>query len=136
MTILYVAFVWFVAYRPAMSSQQQPTKQRQKLTEGPVQGHLFRLGIPMSIGIFAVMSAAVVDTFYISKLGTTPLAAVAFCVPLIFVIQALSIGLGAGASSVVSRAAGEGDHDRLSRQTTDSVLLAVLVVTGFAIVGY
>ncbi|MBL4618267.1 MAG: MATE family efflux transporter [Robiginitomaculum sp.] len=136
MTILYVAFVWFVAYRPAMSSQQQSTKQRQKLTEGPVQGHLFRLGIPMSIGIFAVMSAAVVDTFYISKLGTTPLAAVAFCVPLIFVIQALSIGLGAGASSVVSRAAGEGDHDRLSRQTTDSVLLAVLVVTGFAIVGY
>ncbi|VAV90172.1 Multi antimicrobial extrusion protein (Na(+)/drug antiporter), MATE family of MDR efflux pumps [hydrothermal vent metagenome] len=98
-------------------------------------GHLLRLGIPMSIGIFAVMSAAVIDTFYVSRLGTTPLAAISFCVPLLFVLQSLSVGLGAGASSVVSRAAGEGDHDRLSRQTTDSVLLAILIVAIFATIG-
>ena len=135
-SVLFLAFSGFVAYRPAMSSLQKSSRPRHKLTEGPVSGHLFRLGIPMSIGIFAVMSATIVDTFYISRLGTIPLAAVAFCVPLIFVMQSLSVGLGAGASSVVSRAAGEGDHDRLSRQTTDSVLLAILVVTGFAIIGF
>ncbi len=120
----------------AMTNSVKSKKSRPKLTEGPILGHLLRLGIPMSIGIFAVMSAAVVDTLYISKLGTTPLAAVAFCVPLIFVLQSLSIGLGAGASSIVARAAGEGDHDRLSRQVTDSILLAFLIVSSFAAIGY
>jgi len=120
----------------AMTITSKPTKARAKLTEGPVLGHLLRLGIPMSIGIFAVMSASVVDTFYVSRLGTTPLAAVSFSVPLLFVLQSLSVGLGAGAASVVARAAGGGDHDRLSRQTTDSILLAVLIVTVFATVGF
>ncbi len=119
-----------------MKTETSNKKSRPKLTEGPVLSHLLRLGIPMSIGIFAVMSASVIDTFYVSRLGTTPLAAVSFCVPLLFVLQSLSVGLGAGASSVVSRAAGEGDHDRLSRQTTDSVLLAFLIVAAFATAGY
>ena len=119
-----------------MTFAPKSTKSRAKLTEGSVLNHLLRLGIPMSIGIFAVMSASVVDTFYVSRLGTTPLAAVSFSVPLLFVLQSLSVGLGAGAASVVARAAGGGDHDRLSRQTTDSILLAVLIVTVFATVGF
>jgi putative MATE family efflux protein len=123
-------------YRPVMTNPETQKKARSKLTEGPVLQHLLRLGIPMSIGIFAVMSASVVDMFYIGRLGTTPLAAIAFCVPLIFVLQSLSVGLGAGASSVVSRAAGEGDHDRLARQATDSILLAFLIVVTFAVIGY
>jgi len=120
----------------SMTNAIKAKQPRPKLTEGPVLGHLLRLGIPMSIGIFAVMSASVIDTFYVSRLGTVPLAAVSFCVPLLFALQSLSIGLGAGAASVVARAAGEGDHDRLSRQTTDSVLLALLIVAAVAVIGY
>ncbi len=98
-------------------------------------GHLIRLGIPMTIGIVAVMSAGVVDTYYVSRLGTVPLAAISFCVPVLFVLQSISIGLGAGASSVVSRAAGEGDHDRVSRLVTDAIALAVLVVAVVSVAG-
>lgn len=96
---------------------------------------MLRLGIPMSIGIMAVMSASIVDTYWVSKLGTDPLAAIAFCVPVLFVMQSLSVGLGAGAASVVSRAAGSKDHDSVARQATDSILLAVLIVAAFAILG-
>lgn len=133
---MFLALKRFVAYRRSMVKPKPTNRIRPKLTEGSVQGHLIRLGIPMTIGIFAVMSATVVDTFYISRLGTIPLAAVSFCVPLIFVMQSLSVGLGAGAASVVARAAGEGDHDRLSRQATDSIVLALLIVGCVATAGY
>ncbi|MDQ7077350.1 MAG: MATE family efflux transporter [Robiginitomaculum sp.] len=120
-----------------MNPEDKKHKARQKrdLTKGPVMGHLIRLGIPMTIGIVAVMSAAVVDTWYISRLGTVPLAAISFCVPVLFAMQSLSIGLGIGASSVVSRAAGEGNRDQLARLVTDALLLAVLVVATVSIVG-
>jgi MATE family, multidrug efflux pump len=120
-----------------MSPEDKKHKARQKrdLTKGPIMGHLIRLGIPMTIGIVAVMSAAVVDTWYISRLGTVPLAAISFCVPVLFAMQSLSIGLGIGASSVVSRAAGEGNRDHLARLVTDALLLAVLVVATVSIVG-
>lgn len=120
-----------------MRSEDKPQKSRKKhdLTKGPVRGHLVRLGIPMTIGIVAVMSAGVVDTFYVSRLGTVPLAAISFCVPVLFILQSISIGLGAGASSVVSRAAGEGDHDRVSRLVTDALVLAILVVAVISVLG-
>ncbi len=120
-----------------MSAKDKALHARQKrdLTKGPVMGHLLRLGIPMAIGIVAVMSAAVVDTFYISRLGTVPLAAISFCVPVLFVLQSLSIGLGAGASSVVSRAAGEGNRDHVARLVTDAIALAVLIVAAVSVLG-
>ncbi len=110
-------------------------RQKRDLREGPVMAHLIRLGIPMTIGIVAVMSAAVVDTYYISRLGTVPLAAISFCVPVLFALQSLSIGLGIGASSVVSRAAGEGSRDHLARLVTDALMLAVLIVATVSVVG-
>lgn len=110
-------------------------RKKKDLTKGPVMGHLIRLGIPMTIGIVAVMSAAVVDTYYISRLGTIPLAAISFCVPVLFALQSLSIGLGIGASSVVSRAAGEGNRDHLARLVTDAVLLAVIIVATISVIG-
>ncbi len=116
-----------------MSAEKK--KQKRDLTKGPIRGHLLRLGIPMAIGIVAVMSAGIVDTYYVSRLGTVPLAAISFCVPALFVLQSISIGLGAGASSVVSRAAGEGNHDHVSRLVTDSIVLAILVVATISIAG-
>lgn len=120
-----------------MTIEDKKTKASQKrdLREGAVSGHLLRLGIPMTIGIVAVMSAAVVDTYYIGRLGTVPLAAMSFCVPVLFALQSLSIGLGIGVSSVVSRAAGEGNRDHLARLVTDGLFLAIILVATISIVG-
>ncbi len=121
-----------------MNSEDKQAHARKKrdLTQGPIMDHLLRLGIPMTIGIVAVMSAAVVDTWYISRLGTVALAAISFCVPVVFALQSLSIGLGIGASSVVSRAAGEGNRDHMARLVTDALLLAVLIVAVVSVVGW
>ncbi len=89
----------------------------------------------MMWGILAVFSNAVVDTFFLSRLGTTPLSAIAFAFPVIMVVHSLSIGLGAGAASVVSRAIGAGDGQVVKRRATDSLILSVVLISAVAAIG-
>src|SRR6056297_2160753 len=98
------------------------------LTAGPVWRNLVRLAGPMMFGIAAVMSVQLVDTYFVGKLGTAPLAALSFSFPIALTLASLSIGLSAGAASVVSRAVGRGHRRRTRRLATDSLMLAIVVV--------
>ncbi len=77
----------------------------------------------------------VIDTAYVGRLGEAPLAAMGFIFPVMMFIGALGIGLGMGASSVISRAVGQGNLARVRRLTTDSVLLAACSGVVFLAVG-
>jgi putative MATE family efflux protein len=105
------------------------------LTQGPVGRTLLRLAWPMLMGIFGMVLFNLADTFFVSKLGTEPLAALSFTFPVVLIIASLALGLGTGASAVISLAIGEGDHHRVRRLTTDSLLLALLVVVLFVALG-
>lgn len=98
------------------------------LTRGSIPGHLARLGLPMVLGVFAVLSISLVDTYFVGQLGTDELAALSFTFPVVLTISSLSIGLSAGASSIVSRSIGSGDARSTRRLATDSLLLTGLVV--------
>jgi putative MATE family efflux protein len=105
------------------------------LVEGPVGRTLFRLTTPMVFGMIGMVAFNIVDTFFVGKLGTDELAALSFTFPVVLVITSLALGLGTGASAVISRAIGEGDHDKVKRLTTDSLVLSVLIVMIFVVVG-
>ncbi|QKX17377.1 MATE family efflux transporter [Microbulbifer sp. YPW1] len=104
------------------SNRNQPS-----LLEGPVAGHLRRLALPMVWGILATMSFNVVDTYFVAQLGSAPLAAMSFTFPVVMVINALAIGLGAGTSSAVARAYGAGDMQRVRQLVSDATFLALLI---------
>ncbi len=106
------------------------------LTEGPVSGALFRLAAPMVVGVTAVLSVSLVDTYFVGRLGTEALAALSFTFPVTFTLSSLSVGLGAGASSVLARVLGAQDESRAKRITTDSLVLSLLVVTIACTAGY
>ncbi|MEO0617785.1 MAG: MATE family efflux transporter [Pseudomonadota bacterium] len=119
----------------AHASQEQATDKRD-LTEGPVRGHLINLSVPMVWGIVAAMSISLADAYFLGQIGTTELAAISFTFPVVFTFTTLAIGLGAGASSVVSRAIGEGDRSTVRRLATDAMILAVMIVILVCIIGY
>ncbi|GGY45682.1 MATE family efflux transporter [Parvularcula lutaonensis] len=106
------------------------------LTEGPVAGHLARLGLPMVIGVAAVLSVSLADTFFLGKLGTEELAAISFTFPVVLTITSLGIGMSAGASSVASRAIGRGDMDRTRRLATDAMILSFIIVALVSVAGW
>ena len=110
-------------------------KGKASLIEGPVGRRLLFLTVPMVAGIFAITTFNLVDTFYVAQLGTDELAAMGFIFPVVMFVQSIALGLGIGTASVLSRAIGEGDHRRVRRLTTDSLILAVLIVVVFVAVG-
>jgi putative MATE family efflux protein len=89
----------------------------------------------MIFGVIGIQAFNLVDTFFVGKLGVHELAAMSFTFPVVFIVGGISLGLGLGASALISRAIGEGDWHRVQRLTTDSLSLAVLIVALFVAVG-
>ncbi|MEL7211361.1 MAG: MATE family efflux transporter [Pseudomonadota bacterium] len=106
------------------------------LTSGSTSQKLFQLAGPMVFGIIAVISVSLIDTYYVGQLGTQQLTALSFTFPVTLTVSSLAIGLGAGASSVVSRAVGSDDMADAKRLATDSLGLALLLVICVATIGY
>jgi len=106
-----------------------------RLTEGPVGRHLVSLTIPMIWGILAFMTFNVADTYFVGRLGSSQLAAMSFTFPVVMILFSIGIGLGAGTSSIVARAIGVGDRERVKRLTTDGLILAFLTVVVLSILG-
>ena len=113
------------------------TPNKQDLTHGDILYHLRRLSLPMVMGIFAIVSTTLVDTYYISLLGTDELAAISFAFTISFAVFSLILGLGVGASSVISRTIGSGDMQSVRRITLHclaaggffSVILTIIGLT-------
>lgn len=92
----------------------------------------------MVLGIIAVQSISLADTYFIGKLGATELTALSFSFPVALTLGAFSLGLSAGAGSVVSRAFGADEEATGRRLARDAVLLSaglVLVVAALAMLG-
>jgi len=110
-------------------------KHQAVLTNGPIGRTLIQLTLPMMVGMIGMVIFNLVDAYFIAKLGTNELAAMAFTLPVILLQGSISMGLGVGASAVISRLIGEGDPNKVKRQTTDSLILSVLIVLFFVVIG-
>ncbi|MAK64433.1 MAG: MATE family efflux transporter [Maricaulis sp.] len=105
------------------------------MTEGPIFGHVVRMIMPMSFGILAMMLVGIIDTYWVGTLGTAQQAAVQMSFPVTMLVMSVSIGLGAGAVSAVSRAAGRKDGSSISRISTDAMTLTLLSVGAVSLLG-
>ncbi|MEE8441062.1 MAG: MATE family efflux transporter, partial [Spirochaetia bacterium] len=117
------------------STAGRRSSARAQLTDGNVPRMLIRLTIPMVFGMLSMVLYNLVDTLFVGRLGKDQLAALSFTFPVVLVISSLALGVGMGASAAISRAIGAGDGDRVRRLTTDSLVLAVLIVGTFATAG-
>ena len=115
-------------------------KASYSLTKDDIQPTLVAMTLPMLVGMITLMTFNLVDTFFISMLGTVQLAAISFTFPVSFTLISLSIGLSIGTSAVIAKALGGGN---LTEARTDgqvalwlsAVLVAVLAVLGYVFTG-
>ena len=111
-------------------------KNPSDFTEGPVHTHLIRLTGYMTLGFISFMTASLIEAIYIGVLGTNELAAISFTFPLVMLLQGVSMGLGIGASSVVARAVGSGDTERVRRLITHCLVLVTVVILFLTLITY
>ena len=102
------------------SQRTEPFTQKQKhsLVEGSIRASLIRMTLPMIVGMFMMFTFSLVDTFFVSLLGTAELTAISFTFPVTFTIMSLAIGLGIGASAVVAKYIGREDLVRAKESST------------------
>ncbi len=113
-----------------------PAAGRAKLTQGKILPQLIKLTIPMMAGMVGMVVFNIVDTFYIGQLGSEQLAAMGYTFPVVMFITSISIGLGMGASAVISNEIGKGSFEKVRHLATNSLLLGFPVVALFALAGF
>ena len=88
------------------------------LIEEPIQQSLIRMTMPMIIGMIMLFTFSLVDTWFISFLGTESLTAISFTFPVTFTVMSMAIGLGIGASAVVASYLGASQSDKAKESAT------------------
>lgn len=106
------------------------------ILKDPVNKVLMRLTLPMIFGLLSIIIFNLVDTFFVSRLGTDALAAFSFTFPVVTFLGSLAMGFSIAATAVVSRAIGAKNQAKVKRLTTDAVFLAVILVGLLTVVGY
>ncbi|MBL4601168.1 MAG: MATE family efflux transporter [Emcibacteraceae bacterium] len=111
------------------------TPTRIDLTTGSVHRHLIRMALPMIFGLTASMSFSFVDLYFIGTLGDDSLAAMGFVARVIMIIFSATIGLSAGISSVLARAAGSNNQEEVKKIATNTFILTLLLSVFFTVSG-
>ncbi|HEX6059298.1 MAG TPA: MATE family efflux transporter [Gemmatimonadaceae bacterium] len=97
----------------------------QDYTDGPIGRSVVLLAIPMVLEMAMESVFAIVDIFFVSRLGANAVAAVGLTESLLAVVYALAMGLGIGATALVARRVGEKDPEGAADGAVQAVALAV-----------
>ena len=110
-------------------------RKNSDLIQGPITPTLLKMAGGMLFGLLAMSAFNAVDTYFVGQLRSSQLAAMGFTFPVVMILNSVSLGLGIGLSSTVSRAIGSGNHHKVQRLTADGLLLAFLIVIILASIG-
>src|SRR5688572_32442567 len=92
-------------------------------TTGPIGRSILLLAIPMVLEMVMESVFAVVDIFWVSRLGPNAIATVGLTESILTMVYAVAIGLSMGATAVVARRIGEGHRDAAARAAVQVIFI-------------
>jgi putative MATE family efflux protein len=105
-------------------------------TEGPIGRAILLLAIPMMLELVLESVFAVVDVFFVSRLGADSVATVGLTESMLTIIYGVAIGLSMGATATVARRIGERDHDGAAVAAVQAIALGILVAVPVGLAGF
>ena len=106
----------------------------QALLTAPIVPTLLRLSAPGVLLVLFQSMVSVGDTYFVGRLGTEPLAALALVFPLIMLLQMTSAGaMGGGVSSAIARALGSGNTAAARQLVVHALVIAAAMGLGFTV---
>lgn len=96
---------------------------------------VFLLAVPMILELIMESTFAVVDIFFVGKLGSSAVATVGLTETYLFLIYSIGMGLSMAVTAIVARRIGEKEKEKAGIAAVQAIFLAVLVSLPFAIAG-
>lgn len=107
----------------------------QDFTEGKLGRAILLLSIPMVLEMIMESIFAVVDIFFVSRLGAEAVATVGLTESIVTVVYALAVGLSMATTALVSRRIGEKKPEKASKAAVQAIITAVLASLLIAVPG-
>ena len=104
-------------------------------TESPVGKAIFILAIPMVLEMIMESLFAVVDIFFLSRLGANAVASVGLTESVMTIVYSIGAGLSVATTALVSRRIGEKNAKRAGEAAIQAIMLAFFVSLFIAIPG-
>jgi len=104
-------------------------------TKISIKRAIILLAIPMMLELIMESTFAIVDIYFIGKLGPSAVATVGLTETYLYLVYAVSMGLSLAVTAIVARRIGEKNHAEASRTTVQAIFLAIVVSLPFAIAG-
>jgi len=96
------------------------------LLESPIMTTLMKMAIPNTLMTIAQVMAGLIETWFIGKLGTDALAAMALVFPVFMMMQMMSAGaMGGGISSSIARSLGAGRNSEAHALVFHALVIAL-----------
>ena len=97
---------------------------------------LWQLAVPVMAGMSLHTAYMLADLYFVGKVSSQALAALAFNMPLVFLAIGIVFGLGTGVTSVIARFIGAGDKRRADSAAEHAVVLGILLSILFTTSAY
>jgi len=111
-----------------MNQAENKNSRLDSFIENPSKG-LWTLSIPIMAGMGIHTLYTIVDMIFIGRLGGSALAAVAFNMPLFFLVLGLSFGVGTGVTASIARFIGAKDKANADNTAEHAVAMGLIIST-------
>jgi len=111
-------------------------KRSLSLTTDPIPQLIWKISLPMSIGMFFNTMFNVVDTFCAGWIGTEAQAALSLSFPVFFIVIAMGSGISQGTTALLANAIGAGDSRDSRRVFTQAIFFVLVASVVLTIAGF
>jgi putative MATE family efflux protein len=104
-------------------------------TEGHVGQAVILLAVPMVMEMSMESLFAVVDVFFVARLGADAVATVGLTESTLAIVYTVALALGIGATALVARRIGEKDEERAAGAAAQAIVLGVVLSAAIGVFG-
>ncbi len=103
------------------------------LSEAPIHEAVNKMAIPAIVGLLVMAIYNIVDTMFVSWLGTAATGATQVVMPIMMLSSSIGLAFGMGAGAVISRLLGQKNYKRANKIGSTTIFIGIFIGIVFTV---